>query len=300
MDEQDQEDNQNVYEVALKEYDSHVGYTDSYQKNDVMTNDGVKEPGKNVNDWDKGLPHDTKRPWGGEVKKTEPFNKKVNEQDEPEIEENCQKECGVKEGCNKEDEGDETQIEEANLSQSRWNDTHAAHNRVPAANKDEYRRQGIQKTSKGTKYRATGTSDEGVNEDIRLLLKKMQGIISENKELKKRVEQVNQLMETVKVTNKNLGNIVRVIVNNATTLDEKKEIVGKIGSAKTVDESNRITESIISSLSGKSKLTEQKLNIDRQYGAEGSQKINEARNFVQDDGLERIRQLMKKVDNYIA
>lgn len=37
-----------IYEIALNEYDSHVGYTDNYQKKDVMTTDGVSEPSKMV------------------------------------------------------------------------------------------------------------------------------------------------------------------------------------------------------------------------------------------------------------
>jgi hypothetical protein len=54
-----------IFEIALNEYNSNVGYTDNYQSKDVMTNPGMSEPGKNVNDWDKGVPKDSKKPWSG-------------------------------------------------------------------------------------------------------------------------------------------------------------------------------------------------------------------------------------------
>ena len=48
---QDDEDmnESRIFEIALNEYDSNVGYTDNYQDKDVMTNPGMTEPGKNVN-----------------------------------------------------------------------------------------------------------------------------------------------------------------------------------------------------------------------------------------------------------
>ena len=57
-----------LFELVL-EYNSNVGYTDNYQKKDVMTNQGMSEPGKNVNDWDAGVPHDAKKPWSGKKDK---------------------------------------------------------------------------------------------------------------------------------------------------------------------------------------------------------------------------------------
>ena len=63
---QDEDMNESrIFEIALNEYNSNVGYTDNYQNKDVMTNPGMSEPGKNVNDWDKGVPKDSKKPWSG-------------------------------------------------------------------------------------------------------------------------------------------------------------------------------------------------------------------------------------------
>lgn len=61
------ESTERMFELVL-EYNSNVGYTDNYQKKDVMTNPGMSEPGKNVNDWDAGVPHGTEKPWSKRAK----------------------------------------------------------------------------------------------------------------------------------------------------------------------------------------------------------------------------------------
>ena len=62
-----------IFEIALNEYNSNVGYTDNYQSKDVMTNPGMSEPGKNVNDWDAGVPKDSKKPWSGKKNNNRPY-----------------------------------------------------------------------------------------------------------------------------------------------------------------------------------------------------------------------------------
>lgn len=281
------EENQLIYEMALDEYNSNVGYTDSYQKDDVVTNDGVKEPGKNVNDWDKGVPKDTKKPWGNPVKKEQPFNKAVSE------------------GCNENseeeivNEEEEANIEEANLSQSRWNDTHAAHNRVPAANKDEYRRNGIQKTSKGTKYRANGTSDEAaaLKEDLKRMAEKANEIFKENNELKASLNEFKKLIEQCLVENINLGNTVKLFMNNSTTITEKRNIIDRFKSeAHTIDESNKLYEKINKELKNKS-TTLVNENIDKQYNADGSKRLNETK-ISEDKSLLKMLDLNSRLNKY--
>ena len=61
-----------IYEVVL-EYDSHVGYTDKYQKKSAMTTPSMKEPGKNVNDWDAGTPKGSEKPYVGTKGDMAPF-----------------------------------------------------------------------------------------------------------------------------------------------------------------------------------------------------------------------------------
>ena len=69
------ESTERMFELVL-EYNSNVGYTDNYQGKDVMTNPGMSEPEKNVNDWDKGVPHGTEKPWSKKSKKADKPDRK--------------------------------------------------------------------------------------------------------------------------------------------------------------------------------------------------------------------------------
>lgn len=264
-----------IFEIALNEYDSHVGYTDNYQSKDVMTNPGMSEPGKNVRDWDKGVPSGTKKPWASKGS-DKPFDKKgatkVEEEAEPMVDEN------------------EETIEEANLSQSRWNDTHAAHNRVPSANDDAHRRDGMQKTSKGAKYRAHGTSEtsnpQPTNVEESKMMAKAEKILKENKALKNALNQFRTVLQEAAVTNKNLGQIIKLISENSTTKAEKQEIIARFGKeANTIEASDKLYESISNELK---KSNTMNINEDRQFTTNGSQMINETQIYQSKDLIDSL------------
>ena len=250
-----------IYELVLNEYDSHVGYTDNYQKKDVMTNPGMSEPGKNVNDWDAGVPKGDSKPWAGKNGNSKPFEKKVKSELS---------------------ESEEEVVEEANLSQSRWNDTHAVHNRVPAANDDAHRRDGMQKTSKGTKYRAHGTSE--TNESKRMMAK-VDAILKENEELKSALGKFKTVLQEAAVTNYNLGQIVKLISENTTSKDEKKEIITRFNEAKSIEQSKQLFESISCELQKKQTMN---INEDKQFTANSSKMINETQIYKSKDLLDSL------------
>lgn len=264
------ESTERMFELVL-EYDSNVGYTDNYQKKDVMTTPGMSEPGKNVNDWDAGVPKGKSKPWSGkkgDKSENQPFD--------------GEKGKTVEEGAN---------IEEANLSQSRWNDTHAAHNRVPAANDDAHRRDGIQKTSKGTKYRATGTDSQAGNNvevDVKVenIMKKVNKTLKENKELKETLNTVMASLKEAAVTNHNLAQIIKLISENSTTKEEKEEIIRKFANeAKTIDASKTLYESISNDLKKAKKMN---ITEDKNLSVESSKKINETPIYKSQDIMESL------------
>lgn len=261
-----------IYELVLNEYDSHVGYTDNYQKKDVMTNPGMSEPSKNVNDWDAGVPKGDSKPWAGKNGNSKPFEKKVKSELS---------------------ESEEEVVEEANLSQSRWNDTHAAHNRVPAANDDAHRRDGMQKTSKGTKYRAHGTSEtteeskklEKALAESKEMMAKVDSILKENEELKSALGKFKTVLQEAAVTNYNLGQIVRLISENTTTKDEKKEIITRFNEAKSIEQAKQLFESISCELQKKQTMN---INEDKQFTANSSKMINETQIYKSKDLLDSL------------
>lgn len=258
------------YELVLNEYDSHVGYTDNYQKKDVMTNPGTSEPGKNVNDWDAGVPKGDSKPWAGKGN-SKPFEKKVKSELS---------------------EGEEEVIDEANLSQSRWNDTHAAHNRVPAANDDAHRRDGMQKTSKGAKYRAHGTSETNESKryekalaESKKMMEKVDKILKENEELKSALNQFKTVLQEAAVTNYNLGQIVKLVSENTTSKEEKKEIITRFNEAKTIEQSKQLFESISCELQKKNTMN---INEEKQFTANSSKMINETQIYKSKDLLDSL------------
>lgn len=253
-----------------------LGYTDNYQSKDPIQGLSNSEPSKSGKSWEKGVPTGTEKPWAGETKsKGDPFKKtqkvqgSVNEEDIMDAP----------------DSVEEPEMNEANLSQSRWDDTHANGNRVPAANGDEYRRQiGMKKTHKGAEYRAVGSS-ESVNESLKKLKR-------ENKALKEAVKALRTNLNEAYMTNVNLGKITKLFLENAVSQDEKVNIINRFcNEAKTIEQSNMLYESINKDLQkvSKTNLTESPMMAD------GSKKLNEETIYKSKDLLDTI-DFMKRMD----
>ena len=264
-DELEGEDENNLFESRTRKpmkeskevlFEVDLGYTDNYQDKDPIKGLSNNEPSKSGKSWHKGVPTGTAKPWAGSSKdKGDPFEKTVDEEEEK----CCPKcgKCGAECTC-----GDE--LEEANLSQSRWNDTHAAHNRVPAANDDAHRRKGMQKTSKGTEYRATSSVNES---------KALKSIKAENRELKKAVIELRKNLNEAYITNVNLGKITKLFLENTTSKAEKVDIVNRFANeATTVEKSKALFESISREL----KKNNKSINLNEtSQTANGTKALNE-------------------------
>jgi len=280
---QDDEDmnESRIFEIALNEYNSNVGYTDNYQSKDVMTNPGMSEPGKNVNDWDKGVPKDSKKPWSGkkgDKSENQPFT--------------AEKGKTVEEEEGMEDAVDT--VTEAAIQELKTRQEHTANvgstSRTDGDNGNRRRKgrsfhtaQNGQETGTGDNpYSNNATSDVNVNVKVESVIKKANKIFEENKQLKSALMRFKNTLEEAAVTNVNLGNIIKLVMENSTTKDEKKEIIARFGNeAKTVDASNTLFESISRDLKKKSKM-----NIDEsvEYGVNDN-KINETQIYRSNDIL---------------
>ena len=270
-----------IFEIALNEYNSNVGYTDNYQSKDVMTNPGMSEPGKNVNDWDAGVPKDTKKPWSGkknDKSENQPFT--------------AEKGKTVEEEEGMEDTVD--QVAEAAIQELKTRQEHTANvgstSRTDGDNGNRRRKgrsfhtaQNGQETGTGDNpYSNNSPKDANVNVKVEGIIRKANKIFNENKQLKSALMQFKNTLEEAAVTNVNLGNIIKLVMENSTTNDEKKEIIARFGNeAKTVEASNTLFESISRDLKKKSKM-----NIDesREY-AVNENKINETQIYRSNDIL---------------
>lgn len=246
-----------IFEIVLNEYDSHVGYTDNYQKKDVMTTPSTEEPGKNVNDWDAGVPKGKSKPWAGKGE-SKPFDKKVNEEEEEEVVDEATNVGGF----------------------VQQNSTSKSH--VPNSNGRKARNSSIA----GVKTKGTSDPryDKATNESK--MMAKVNKILKENEELKNALGKFKNVLQEAAVTNVNLGQIIKLISENSTTKDEKQEIIARFGKeAKTVEQSKQLYESISRELKKNKQIS---IEEDKQFTANGSQKINETQIYQSKDLLDSL------------
>ena len=257
-----------IYEVALNEYDSNVGYTDNYQKKDVMSNPGMSEPGKNVNDWDAGVPKGDAKPWSGYPGKKKKADKPFNDGKGKKVEE-----CGLT------DNGminDEEEIEEGAGRYGKVQ-RHTKAKKHTGTNPEEKKNP---KVSHSDSNSEDGYKADNTNESI---MRKANQIFKENAELKKALTNFKRVLNEAAVTNVNLGNIIKLISENATSQDEKREIISRFGNeAMTVKQSNKLYESIARQLKRNEKLN---INEDKQFTTGGSKRINETTIYKSKDML---------------
>lgn len=266
-----------IFEIALNEYDSNVGYTDNYQNKDVMTNPGMSEPGKNVNDWDKGVPKDSKKPWSGkkgDKSENQPFTaEKGRTVEEEEAIDNAATEA-IQELKTR-------QEHTANVGSTSRTDGDNGNRRRKG--RSFHTAQNGQETGTGDNpYSNNSPKDVNVNVKVEGFIRKANKIFNENRQLKSALMQFKNTLEEAAVTNVNLGNIIKLVMENSTTKDEKKEIIARFGNeAKTVEASNTLFESISRDLKKKSKM-----NIDesKEY-AVNENKINETQIYRSNDIL---------------
>ena len=270
-----------MYELVL-EYNSNVGYTDNYQKKDVMTNPGMSEPGKNVNDWDAGVPHGSEKPWSGypskKNKADKPFNagkgKQLEEEEMTDVE-GSMEECG----------NFETPVEEATNVGGFVQQNSTSKSHVPNSNGRNARSmsKGGRRVKGTVTPRYSGGEEDTVSENF---IKRANRVLSENNELKSTLTNVMESLKDAAVTNHNLGMIIKLISENSTTQDEKKEIISRFSrEAKTVEASKNLYESISNDLKKAKKMN---ITESNSLTVEGSKKINETKIYQSPDVLDSL------------
>lgn len=201
------------FEIELDE--SNLGYTDNYQKKTAMTTPDNHEPAnpKSTYSMDGGVPTGTEKPWVGPKKKS-PYDDDVNE--------GCENECGNIE------EGGHTVTQDGPYSRGdskTW--TNDASHKTP--------RNG---SRAGVKEK--GTADNMYSDISESIKKKANQIFLENKQLKALMGKLqNQVNEAI-VVNQSLANVIKIINENATTVNEKKDILRRFNECSTREESNKL------------------------------------------------------------
>ena len=289
------ESTEKLFELVL-EYNSNVGYTDNYQKQDVMSNPGMSEPGKNVNDWDAGVPHGTEKPWSGYPSKKRKADKPFDGEKGKQVEESTDAEADMGADVPMEECGDvENQVNEL-----KTNAEHSANvgstSRTDGPNNPRRRKgRNFHTAQKGQE---SGTGDNAYNGDSanESFLRKVNKALDENKALKSTLSNVMKSLKEAAVVNKNLAQIIKIVSENSTTRDEKKEIIDRfMNEAKTVQQSEALYESISKELKKAHKMDINE-SSNSNLTMEGSKKINETTIYKSQDlldSLDLMHRLMK-------
>ena len=271
------ESTEKMFELVL-EYNSNVGYTDNYQKKDVMTTDGMSEPGKNVNDWDAGVPKGTSKPWSGYPSKKNKADKPFNAEKGKQVEEQVD-ECG------------DAAATEAPMEEQTNVGGYVQQNSVTQTHTSTSNGRNARSMSKGGK-RVKGTatprySNGGEGNDVQEnFIKRANKVLAENKELKNTLTVVMEELKNAAVTNKNLAQIVRLISENSTTQDEKHEIIERFSKeAKTIEQSDSLYESISRDLKKKDKMN---ITEEKTLEADNLKKVNETTIYKSPDMMESL------------
>ena len=203
-------DDDDEFEVELDE--SNLGYTDNYQKKTAMTTPDNHEPAnpKSTYSMDGGVPTGTEKPWVGPKKKS-PYDDDVNE--------GCENECGYIE------EGGEFGKVYARTSGKQRRNNSSGNGGQPY---------GSRHNSVAGEYE---DYEGSVSESIK---KKANQIFLENKQLKALMGKLQSQVNEAIVVNQSLANVIKIINENATTVNEKKDILRRFNECSTREESNKL------------------------------------------------------------
>lgn len=124
---------------------------------------------------------------------------------------------------------------------------------------------------------------------------KLKEINEEVEQYKKTLIMFRDKLKENAVLNNNLAKYVKLVTENATTKDEKLEILKRFSNeANTIEAGNKLFESINETLNKK---TTPNIDIDKQFNAPTKQKVNEQVIYQQNDDLNRTIDLMKRINS---
>ena len=264
-----EEGDEPVFEITFNKKpimkEENIGYTDNYQDKDVVVG---KEPydaatPNKTNNWDAGAPDSKEKPWAGPSKeKGKPYAGEVNEE-EGDLFEISFDECGGMPVDGPMEEGADSMSTQATAKTTKTQGHHYGG--------DEPSRDVAKVDSRQGELKM---------EDI---LKKLEVIEEENKVLKSSLVKFRKALNEAVLTNYNIGNVVKLVFENATSKQEKYDILKRFSNeAKTKEQSQALYESINKQLKSVKKSS---VAIDKPMNINESavKNINESTIYKNDD-----------------
>ena len=262
--------------------ETNTGYTDDYQKDTAMTTPDNHEPAnpKTTYSMDAGVPKGTAKPWAQDGDR-QPYEDDVNE-------------CG---GLELEVVGDDEETLDETMTSTENNPTVRGTGMTHQNTNKRFGKQNFRngRTGEGGQVKGTGQNSYSggeTNESLNFK-RSMNRLYEENKQMKSIIPQLNKKLTESMVINASMGYIVRLINENTTTSDEKKEISQRFAKVNTLEEGKKLYQTISEEL----KRANKRNNIDNTINAqlaEGkqskqslvettmykSEKVNEALDFM--------------------
>jgi hypothetical protein len=231
----------------------------------------MSEPGKNVNDWDAGVPKGDSKPWSGYPGKKNKADKPFNAGKGKQVEESVD-ECGAT---------PDAQIEE---SAAEMGGRMGAHGRMMGTKSHNPIK--AKKNSPMNQHHVSTAGEYEGNPTNESFIKRANAVLAENKELKETLTDLMEQLKKVSVTNHNLAQIIKLVSENTTSKDEKKEIIERFkNEGKTIEASKALYESISRELQKTNKMN---ITEEKSLTVESSKKINETPIYKSQDMLDSL------------
>ena len=256
--------------------ESNTGYTSDYQKETAMTTPDNHEPAnpKTTYSMDGGVPTGTEKPFPNQGDKA-PYDEQVNEELEFEVVQ------------------DDEQVNE--VASTTENNPTVRGTGMTHANTNSKGKKFRSSSEGGQRVKGTGenTYSGGETNESLDFKRKMNKLYNENKQMKSIIPDLQKKLMESMVINSSMGYIVRLLNENTTSVDEKKEISARFSKVNTLDESKQLYQTISEELKkvnkgnnvdgifnsqlAESKQAKQSLVETTMYKSE---KVNEALDFM--------------------
>ena len=207
--------------------ESNTGYTSDYQKKTAMTTPNNHEPAnpKTTYSMDGGVPTGIEKPFANQGDKA-PYDETVNEEAEFEILQ------------------DDEQVNE--VASTTENNPTVRGTGMTHANTNSKGKTFRSSSEGGQRVKGTGenTYSGGETNESLDFKRKMNTLYEENKQMKAIIPELQKKLMESMVINSSMGYIVRLLNENSTSIDEKKEISARFSKVNTLDESKQLYQTI--------------------------------------------------------
>lgn len=221
----------------VNEGNVNLGYTDNYQNKSAMTMPTDKGDGEGDSRFDGGATkggENNKKRWVGEKGKNNgnPYSDKTKQQPVTEGAEECQEECNEN-------------IFEVELEETHTRGMARKHNSVGRTEVPDTNVQADEEDTRNVFVGAEQKRNCSKNESrMAEINRQANAILAENKELKNIAAQMKQQLNEAVLINASLAKVIRLITENATSRDEKINILNRFNKVTSLNECKNLYSQI--------------------------------------------------------